>query len=76
MLLVNETGTAVSYFISCAGMADCGTIPIGGLADMPGYDNQTNVQVEFLPVQGSGTFSVTIPQTQTGNQVEMALLVA
>ncbi len=73
MLLVNETGTPVSYFISCAGMADCGTIAVNGLADLSGYDNQTNVQVEFLPVQG-GSFALAIPQTQTGNMVEMALL--
>ncbi len=75
MLLVNETGIAVSYTISAAGMGDCGTIQPNGLADLPGYDNLTNVQVSFLPAS-QPEFSVTIPTTQTGNQVEMALLVA
>jgi peroxiredoxin len=74
MVLVNETGQTVSYTISAAGMADCGTIAVNGLVDMPGYDNQTNVQVSFLPA-GNSSFTVKIPQTQAGNQVEMALLV-
>lgn len=73
MLLVNETGVPVNYSISTAGMADCGTIDIGGLASLPAYDNKTNVSVSFLPVPGS-YFSVTIPKTETGNMVEMALL--
>lgn len=74
MLLVNETGIAVSYTISAAGMGDCGTIQPNGIADLSGYDNMTNVQVSFLPASVP-EFSVTIPTTQTGNQVEMALLV-
>ena len=72
MLLVNETGITVSYTISAAGMGDCGTIVADGVADLPGYDNLSNVQVSFLPA-GTAEFSVTIPATQTGNQVEMAL---
>jgi hypothetical protein len=74
MQLVNETGQPVSYFISFSGGTDCGKIDTGGLVDLPGYDNQTNVVVEFLPVSNTW-FNVTIPQTQTGNQVEMALVV-
>lgn len=74
MQLVNETGQQVSYTISGGGAADCGKIDIDGLVDLPGYDNQTNVVVEFLPVSQTW-FNVTIPQTQAGNQVEMALVV-
>ncbi len=74
MKLVNETGQQVSYFISGGGGTDCGTIDIAGLVDLPGYDNQTNVVVEFLPVKNTW-FNVTIPKTQTGNQVEMTLVV-
>ncbi len=74
MLLVNETGVPVQYWVSSAGMADCGSIAVDGVANLPGYDNQTNVTVEFLPSAGGGDFEVTIPQSQTGNQVEMALV--
>ena len=74
MLLVNETGVPVQYWISPAGMGDCGSIAVNGLVDLPGYDNQTNVTVEFLPSTGNAYFEVTIPQSQTGNQVEMALV--
>lgn len=73
MLLVNETGVTVSYTISASGMGDCGTIQPDGVADVSGYDNMTNVQVSFLP-QSVPEFGVTIANTQTGNQVEMALL--
>lgn len=74
MLLVNETGVSVQYWISAAGMADCGSIAAEGAVNLPGYDNQTNVTVEFLPSAGGGYFEVTIPKSQTGNQVEMALV--
>lgn len=73
MLLVNETGVPVTYSISTAGMADCGTIDVGGLASLPAYDNQTNVTVSFLPAPGN-YFTATIAKTETGNMVEMALL--
>lgn len=73
MLLVNETGIAVSYTISAAGMGDCGTIQPDGVANLPGYDNMTNVQVSFLPAT-LPEFSLTIPVTQTGNEVQMLLL--
>ena len=53
MLLVNETGVPVQYWISAAGMGDCGSIAVNGLVDLPGYDNQTNVTVEFLPSTGT-----------------------
>ena len=68
MKIVNETGQVVNYTISSPGSADCGQLDIDGLADWPGYDNQTNVEVSFLPVSGS-SFLVTIPQTVTGQQV-------
>lgn len=73
MLLVNETGVPVQYWISAAGMADCGSIDVDGLANLPSYDNLTDVTVEFLPAKG-GSFAASIPTTQTGNQVEMTLV--
>lgn len=73
MLLVNETGQAVSYSISGGGSADCGTIDVDGVADLPFYDNQQNVIVSFIPVVGAA-FSTTFDTTNTGEQCKMALV--
>jgi hypothetical protein len=73
MKLVNETNVAVNYNISSSSSADCGQIEIDGVADLPGYDNQQNVTVEFWPV-GGGDFSITWPSTKTGQQTEMVLV--
>ena len=73
MQLINETGQALYYSISSPGSGDCGQLAVDGMADWPDYDNQTNVQVSFSPVSGSW-INVTIPQTTTGQQVEIALL--
>ncbi len=74
MTLVNETGQAVYYWISTPNSGDCGKIDVDGIADWPGYDNQANVVVNFLPLQNGTNFSVTVPSTGTGMQVEMALV--
>lgn len=74
MKLVNETGTAVYYWISSSGQADCGQIDVDGLVDLPAYDNQQNVTVSFLPADGNSYFSTTWDATQTGEQTEMALV--
>ncbi len=74
MRLVNETGVAVNYWISASGMADCGQIDVDGDVDLPGYDNQQNVTVEFLPGDGSDNFSTTWDSTKTDQQTEIALL--
>ncbi len=73
MKLVNETTVAVNYWISSSGMGDCGQIDVDGVADLPAYDNQQNVTVEFLPV-GGGDFSTTWESTKTGEQTELALV--
>ena len=73
MQLINETGQALYYSISSPGSGDCGQLAVDGMADWPGYDNQSNVQVSFSPVSGSW-IDVTIAQTTTGQQVEIALL--
>lgn len=75
MLLVNETNVSVSYTIASATSSDSGTIPVNGIANLPAWDNQTNVTVYFVPL-GPPEFTVTIPTTQTGNQVEVALTFA
>lgn len=75
MKLVNETGIPVNYWITGpGGMADCGTIEPDGLADFPGYDNQQNVTVEFIPGDGSADFSTTWDSTKTDQQTEIALV--
>lgn len=75
MMLVNETNVAVNYWITSEGAGDCGTIPVNGMIDLPYYDKQQNVTVEFLPVGSSGTFWTTWDTTQTGQQTELALVV-
>ena len=74
MQIVNETQQQVFYSISCADMADCGTIDVDGLADLPGYDNQTNVSIDVSPVGDPQSFQIIVDDTHTGEQVEMALI--
>jgi hypothetical protein len=74
MQLVNESGQKVYYWISTASSGDCGEIDVDGIADLPSYDNQTNVSVSFNTI-GQGAFSITCDTTGTGGQVEMALVV-
>jgi hypothetical protein len=71
--LVNETQQEVAYNISTANMADCGTIEVDGIADVSGYDDQVNVTVTFSPVSGEA-FQITVDDTHTGEQVEMAVV--
>jgi hypothetical protein len=72
MTLVNETGQEVTYWISCASATDCGSIEVDGLVDLPQYDNQQNVNVQFLPVSGE-SLSIDCGTTGTDQQVEIAL---
>jgi hypothetical protein len=73
MMLVNETGQDLTYWISCDGdQANCGSIAVDGLANLPDYDNQQNVVVNFIPVSGPA-FSINCATTGTDQQVEMAL---
>ncbi len=74
MKLVNESGQPVSYWIQSSTNTDCGDIAVGGLADLPAYDNQTNVYVGFNTVGGVRPFAITCADTGVGEQVEMALV--
>lgn len=74
MTLVNETQQQVYYTISCPGAGDCGTIDVDGLADLPYYDNQSNVVVTFSPADGDSYFRINVDSSGTGKQVEMALV--
>jgi hypothetical protein len=77
MKLVNETNQQVYYWIQCAGQGDCGTIDVDGLADLPGYDNQQDVVVSFLPLGINGptqNFSVNWPSTKTDEQSQITLV--
>jgi hypothetical protein len=73
MKLVNETGQQVAYWIQSGNSADCGQIDIDGYADLPGYDNQSNVYVGFNTVGSQDSFTITCDNTGTDQQVEMAL---
>lgn len=74
MKLVNETGQDVFYGITCANSGDCGTILVDGIADLPYYDNQTDVVVSFVPTSPQTAFSITVPDSGTDQQVEMAVV--
>jgi hypothetical protein len=74
MKLVNETLQQVFYSISTSGMADCGTIDPNGVADLPAYDNQTNVSIDFSPTGETQSFEIVVNDTHTGEQVEMAVV--
>lgn len=75
MKLVNETNVAVNYWITSQGAGDCGTIPVNGMIDLPYYDSQQNVTVEFLPVGSKGGgFLTSWDTTQTGQQTELTLV--
>jgi hypothetical protein len=74
MKLVNETLQQVFYSISTSGMADCGTIDVNGVADLPGYDNQTNVSIDFSPTGATQSFEIVVDDTHTAEQVEMAVV--
>ncbi len=74
MRLVNETGQGAAYWITAPGNVDCGEISVDGFVDLPFYDNQTDVVVQFMPTGGSESFSINIANTGTGEQVEMALV--
>lgn len=74
MILANETSQTVFYTITNGNAVDCGTIAPEAVADVSYYDNQQNVTVEFSPVDNS-PFSLAIPQTATGEAVQMLLVV-
>ena len=74
MKLVNETQQEVAYNISTINMADCGTIEVDGVADWPSYDSQVDVTVAFSPSGDPEAFQITIDDTHTGEQVEMAVV--
>lgn len=74
MLLVNETGQPVNYYITSASDGDCGQIAAEGIVDLPAYDNQTNVTVKFSPA-AAPEFAIKIDQTQSGELIQMAVIV-
>jgi hypothetical protein len=75
MTLVNETGQPVDYWIQAGNQADCGSLDVDGLIDLPGYDNQTNVYVGFNTQGTEVPFTINCGNTTSGQQVEMALVV-
>jgi len=75
MTLVNETGQPVDYWIQTGNQADCGSLDVDGLIDLPGYDNKENVYVGFNTQGTEVPFSIVCDSTGTGQQVEMALVV-
>jgi hypothetical protein len=75
MTLVNETGQPVDYWIQTGNQADCGSLAVDGLIDLPNYDNQKNVYVGFNTQGTEVPFSIVCGNSGTGQQVEMALVV-
>jgi hypothetical protein len=75
MRIVNETEQEVVYNISFTGGGDCGTIEVDGYADLPAYDNQSNIRVSVTATGAEKVFVIVIPETGTGQQVEMAMVV-
>jgi len=75
MTLVNETGQQVDYWIQTGNHADCGTLTVDGLIDLPKYDDQKNVYVGFNTSGAQQPFVIVCDNTGTGQQVEMALVV-
>jgi hypothetical protein len=75
VILANETQQPVSYTISTSSgsLWDTGTIEVDGIVDLPAYDNQTNVSVQFRPEAG-GMFQIEIGDTQSDEQLEMAVV--
>ena len=74
MTLVNESGQEVFYSISTTGMGDCGTIDVDGIADLPAYDNQTNVSVSFQSTSNDGIFIIDCANSGTDEQIQMTLV--
>jgi len=78
MLLANNTPQQLFYSIGTASSADCGSINAGDAADLPYYDNQTNVQVGFSVNSSNPNptpFTIVIPSTGTGKAVTLGLYV-
>ena len=75
MTLVNETGQPVDYWIQTGSQADCGSLAVDDLIDLPAYDNKTNVYVGFNTQGTEVPFTIVCDSTGTGQQVEMALVV-
>jgi hypothetical protein len=75
MTLANETGQKVQYWISAPNRADCGSIDVDGLVDLPSWDNVVGVSVGF-DTDGTNETQFTIDCTNTGidQQVEMTLV--
>lgn len=77
MKLFNNTGNDVFYGITAPNSGDCGTINAGDTADLPYYDNQPNVSVNFSASPASpdsvSPFTVTIPSSGTGMAVTIGL---
>ena len=76
MILANETNQQVEYWIQVGStLIDCGSIDVDGLVDLPQYDNQSNVYVGFNTQGTEVPFTINCGNTETGQQVEMALVV-
>lgn len=73
MTLANETNQQVDYWIQTGNQADCGTLAVDGIIDLPQYDNQKNVYVGFNTAGTQQPFTIVCENTGTGQQVEMAL---
>ena len=76
MILANQTRQPVAYWISAnGGSPECGDIDVNGIADLPRYDNQTNVYVGFKPTGAQKSITIEYADTGKGQAAELALVV-
>jgi len=75
MKIVNETQQELYYGTTYPGGGDCGTIEVDGIGDFPSYDNLPTLSVGVSPAgPDNQLFTITVPETKEGDQVEMAIV--
>jgi len=76
MKIVNETGQELYFNTKTPNDGgDCGTIEVDGIYDIPTYDNLPSLNVHVVPAgPDNPRFTITVPETKEGDQVEMAIV--
>lgn len=75
MTLYNHTKNELAYGVNSPSFADCGTIQPGGTHSDDAWDNREDVTVAFFSLEKdpANTFTITLPDTQTGKVVTIAV---
>ena len=72
MKLYNNTSDVVEYTVSCSTSDNCGSLDPAQTTDLPYFDNQPGITVDFCPVSGN-PFKVTIPESKEGMAVTVGI---